>query len=149
MSIPVTDFERILSCSEGLSSCDAVQELHSAFTTVGFVFIRNHGIDRRMIDQAFEVTTQFFTHTVEEKEKYARMGNDNNGYVRLEKEGVDPSRPGDLKECYNICALHNPKAYPDALVPSFKPTVTELFEGCTKLALKILEAMGYALKLQV
>ena len=39
------------------------------------------------IDRAFEVTTQFFTHTVEEKEKYARMGNDNNGYVRLEKEG--------------------------------------------------------------
>ena len=22
---------------------------------------------------------------------------------------VDPSRPGDLKECYNICELHNPK----------------------------------------
>jgi len=45
-------------------------------------------------------------------------------------------------------SLH-PQAYPDALVPSFKPTVTELFEGCMKLALKILEAMGYALKLQV
>ena len=49
MSIPVVDFEKVLSCSEGLSSCDAVQELHSAFTTVGFVFIRNHGIDRRMV----------------------------------------------------------------------------------------------------
>ena len=51
MSIPVVDFEKVLSCSEGegLASCDAVQELHSAFTTVGFVFIRNHGIDRRMV----------------------------------------------------------------------------------------------------
>ena len=51
MSIPVVDFEKVLSCSkgEGLASCGAVQELHSAFTTVGFVFIRNHGIDRRMV----------------------------------------------------------------------------------------------------
>ena len=49
MSIPVVDFEKVLSCSDCLASCDAVQELHSAFTTVGFVFIRNHGIDRRMV----------------------------------------------------------------------------------------------------
>ena len=56
--------------------------------------------------------------------------------------------PAVLCASRTILSIHM-QAYPDALVPSFKPTVTELFEGCMKLALKILEAMGYALKLQV
>ena len=49
MSIPVVDIAEVLSSSEGLDSCDAVEELHSAFTTVGFVFIRNHGIDKKLV----------------------------------------------------------------------------------------------------
>ena len=39
--------------------------------------------------------------------------------------------------------------YPDDLVPSFKLTVCKLYDKCSKLSLKILEAMGYALKLKV
>jgi len=39
--------------------------------------------------------------------------------------------------------------YPDGLVSSFKPTMCELYDKCSKLSLKILEAMGYALKLKV
>ena len=38
------------------------------------------------IDSAFEVGTQFFTHNVEDKKKYARGSDDNSGYVWLEKE---------------------------------------------------------------
>ena len=38
------------------------------------------------IDSAFEVGTQFFTHSVEDKKKYARGSDDNSGYVWLEKE---------------------------------------------------------------
>ena len=49
MSIPVVDIAEVLSRSEGLDGCDAVQELHSAFTTVGFVFIKNHGIDKKLV----------------------------------------------------------------------------------------------------
>ena len=49
MSIPVVDIAEVLSRSEGLDGCDAVRELHSAFTTVGFVFIRNHGIDKKLV----------------------------------------------------------------------------------------------------
>ena len=40
----------------------------------------------RQIDRAFEVATQFFTHSVKDKEKCTRVGSDNNGYVCLERE---------------------------------------------------------------
>ena len=57
MSIPVVDIAEVLSCSERLDSCDAVQKLHSAFTTVGFVFIRNHGIDRKLVGIGNQIIT--------------------------------------------------------------------------------------------
>ena len=53
MSIPVVDIAEVLSRSEGLDGCDAVQELHSAFTTVGFVFIKNYGIDKKLVSGLF------------------------------------------------------------------------------------------------
>ena len=49
-SIPVVDFREVLSCSD-LSTSAVVGELHSAFTKVGFVFIRNHGIEQQLVKQ--------------------------------------------------------------------------------------------------
>ena len=57
MSIPVVDIAEVLSRSERLDSCDAVEELHSAFTTVGFVFIRNHGIDKKLVGIGNQIIT--------------------------------------------------------------------------------------------
>ncbi len=46
----MVDFSGILSSStEDLGSCPQVKELHSALSTVGFVFLRNHGIDKQLV----------------------------------------------------------------------------------------------------
>ena len=47
-TIPVVDLSGVLS-SQDLASCPQVQQLHSAFTKVGFVFIKNHGIRRKLV----------------------------------------------------------------------------------------------------
>ena len=47
-SIPVVDFEDVFS-SINLTNCSQVKEIHSAFTSVGFVFVKNHGIDRKLV----------------------------------------------------------------------------------------------------
>ena len=46
--IPVVDIKDIKSNSD-LSQCPQVEEINSAFTSVGFVFIKNHGIDRKLV----------------------------------------------------------------------------------------------------
>ena len=55
--------------------------------------------------------------------------------------------------CYNsvknVPIYTHVQKYPDGLVPSFRPVVAELYERCTKVSLKILEAMGCALKTEV
>ena len=45
MAVPVVDFKGVFF-SPDVSNCPQVKEIHSAFTTVGFVFITNHGIRR-------------------------------------------------------------------------------------------------------
>ena len=47
--IPVVDFADLAS-SQDLSSCAQMQELHSAFSKVGFVFVKNHGIERQAVE---------------------------------------------------------------------------------------------------
>ena len=47
-SIPIVDFEVVFS-RDDLSTCPQVQQLHQAFTEVGFVFIKNHGIDQMLV----------------------------------------------------------------------------------------------------
>ena len=49
-SIPVVDFAGLLS-RDDLSTCSQVQQLHHAFSQVGFVFIENHGIDKKLVSQ--------------------------------------------------------------------------------------------------
>ena len=46
--IPVVDFDGVFSCAD-LTSCPQTAQIHSAFTTVGFVFIKNHGIHRKLV----------------------------------------------------------------------------------------------------
>ena len=49
LSCDVVDFSSILSDSTDLSTCPQVKEIHSAFSTVGFVFLKNHGIERKLV----------------------------------------------------------------------------------------------------
>ena len=46
--IPVVDIKGISSNTD-LSQCPQVKEINSTFTSVGFVFIKNHGIDRKLV----------------------------------------------------------------------------------------------------
>ncbi len=50
MAIPVVDFQAL--SEKGVTpDLPVVEELHSAFSTVGFVFITNHGIDRKLVSR--------------------------------------------------------------------------------------------------
>ena len=47
-AIPVVDLDGVFSECE-LRSCPQVDQIHAAFSTVGFVFIKNHGISRETV----------------------------------------------------------------------------------------------------
>ena len=63
--------EALISCGKGL---------REAFSKVGFVYIRDHGISPELIKNAMEVSKQFFMMPAEAKKE--RNSTAHQGYVR-------------------------------------------------------------------
>ncbi|KAJ8031568.1 2-oxoglutarate-dependent dioxygenase htyE [Holothuria leucospilota] len=108
-SIPVVDFEAYRlekECPDSEKLQKLVDEIHHAFTTIGFVYLKNTGFPAYVIQDAFEKSKVFFTLEAKEKVKHLRghiIPGSNFGYVQTEQEGLNPERTHmDLKEFYNF-----------------------------------------------
>jgi isopenicillin N synthase-like dioxygenase len=74
-------------------SKEAFQKLaplfRDSFSKIGFAYISNHGIDPRVIDQAFQASKSFFDLPQEVKEKSVKTTSAERGYVRPGQEIFD------------------------------------------------------------
>ena len=126
------------------------KELFHQLSTVGFVYLKNPGIDKSLQDELIEVTKEFFLCPLEEKLKYKRNIDNNFGYDDLGAEQVDPSRPGDLKEGFNArtSTLSQENCiWPDDLAPGFSSCYKELMQDAIKLANRVLTALSFGMNL--
>ena len=150
--IPIIDFSAFKSVSDvddnKLSVEPVCKELYSALHTIGFAYIKNHGINHEIIENVFQVCNDFFQLPASVKQKYARSNFDNNhGWDALETETLDPSRPADFKEGYYVSPQHA-KIWPDDCVKDFGVNSMKLFEQCVNLAHRILISLAIGLQLE-
>ncbi|RMX46421.1 hypothetical protein pdam_00000618 [Pocillopora damicornis] len=83
-------------------------QIHKAFSTIGFVYLTNHGISEKEIAEVRQAGDGFFNLSTQVKKPFIRPTDGRNfGWVSLERESLNPSRPGDLKEAFNVCELHD------------------------------------------
>lgn len=75
----------------------------AACREIGFFYVVGHGVPQALIDQTFAQARWFFALDPAEKARVAieRVGN-NRGYAALKSEALDPTRPADLKEAFNV-----------------------------------------------
>jgi isopenicillin N synthase-like dioxygenase len=70
---------------------------------VGFFYVSGHGIDPALIESVFAGSKRFFALPTEEKERQSiKRSLHNRGYVGMKGESLDPTKPADLKEAFNI-----------------------------------------------
>ncbi|KAF2736552.1 Clavaminate synthase-like protein [Polyplosphaeria fusca] len=101
-NIPVIDISN--------PSPDTAQEVLSAASTHGFLFIRNDGstIPQDDITQMFNLSRTFFTQPTASKSTHSihtpAAGGKNRGWVTMQGEALDPDaqKTGDPKEAFNI-----------------------------------------------
>ncbi len=80
-----------------------VKELGDAYRTVGFVSVKNHGIDSHLIGKMYEEVKKFFTLPLETKLKYEIEGlAGQRGYTSFGKEKAKQSEVADLKEFWQF-----------------------------------------------
>ncbi|TAF66031.1 MAG: isopenicillin N synthase family oxygenase [Cytophagales bacterium] len=122
-----------------------IQDLGNAFQEIGFVAIKNHGLDDQLRHQLYATIQAFFALPDEVKQKYelANLAGQR-GYTGKGKEHAKDSNVGDLKEFYHIGQeITDPKEadfgkYPDNIFPDEIPTMRQH----TLEAFRILENTG-------
>jgi len=136
--------ETLLSCGKGL---------REAFSLVGFVYIRDHGIKDDLIKSAMEASQQYFLMPTEVKEAFPRDPAIQQGYVSPGREIFDQKEDGtkathEEREAFEVTRITGKDArFPDSEIPQLRPALTQLAQDTKKLAYRILKALALAMNL--
>lgn len=141
--IPSVDLRDFLS-DEPARKQKFVNEIGRAYEDIGFVALKGHFLDDKLVGDLYQEVRNFFGLPLETKEKYEIPGiGGQRGYVSFGKEHAKGRSAGDLKEFWHFgqyVASDSKYAseYPDNVI------VTELpqFNEVGKEAYKMLEKTG-------
>jgi len=162
--IPVIDFAPFRLAEDTSDKRQTANELVTAFKEVGFVYLKNHGIESDVVDNAFDKSARFFNLPMETKLKLAwEDPRSNRGYVQPGRERVtqssDPveiarlraSAP-DSKESIEIGRDWDPtwkNMWPShADAPGFKQTFLDFYRTCHDLHVEVMRAIALGLDLE-
>lgn len=128
--IPSLDLSHFKSENED-SKQKFVQELGDAYSNIGFVAIKNHGLTNEMCEKLYSSIKDFFSLPTEKKQKYEieKLAGQR-GYIGKGKEHAKGRSVGDLKEFYHVGQMvedNDPvKAiYPDNIWPDEVPDMKD------------------------
>ncbi|KAK0141897.1 2-oxoglutarate-dependent dioxygenase htyE [Merluccius polli] len=116
-----------------------------------------NALEQMLVDHAMDISKTFFLQPDEMKLPFSRKSvatNPNHGWVSSETERLNPSRPGDLKESFNMSSLRTDivsifniyKKWPSP--PAFRDIQTAFFLRCQELSLRVLRVMAHSLGLE-
>jgi isopenicillin N synthase-like dioxygenase len=100
--VPIVDLEPLRDGTPaGLAR--VASEIGAAARDIGFFAVVNHGVPDAAVAELFDAARAFFALPVAVKcETPIEASPHYLGYARLELEKLDPSRPGDAKESFNM-----------------------------------------------
>lgn len=153
--IPIID----VAAHESAASLGA--SLGEAARGIGFFVLVNHGVPPELIRNVFAQSNHFFESATDEKLRLSiKHSPHNRGYVALAEEQLDPSKPGDFKEAFNI-GWDLPADHPEVLagkpfrgvnvwpdraeLAPFRATMLQYFAACHALGVTLHRALSHDL----
>ena len=120
-SIPVVDFAAFgLKVENGDAIRDEAlkplgDEVKSMLITIGFCYLKHHGIDEALVDDFMKVCREFFEKPEEVKRQYAMSTEVKAGWVGFGHGMLNPVRPADLKESFSYVPCYNLSSMPTVM----------------------------------
>jgi isopenicillin N synthase-like dioxygenase len=157
-ALPVIDVS-LLASAGGAGLAQVAAEIGAACRDIGFFYVANHGMPRALTEAAFAASAAFFAQpdAVKREVLYTTAGN--RGYVPMKGEALDPTKPADLKEAFNI-GLELPADDPELVagrmfrarnlwpvVSGFRDTMLAYFGACHALGQSLHRAFAVDLGL--
>jgi isopenicillin N synthase-like dioxygenase len=100
--IPIIDVSR-LNAENERDWQQIAAEIGAACRGIGFFYLTNHGVSEKLIKDAFQKSAELFALDATQKDAMSMLrSRHNRGYVGFAAESLDPSKPPDLKEAFNI-----------------------------------------------
>ncbi len=159
-AIPIIDVAALLGGGDdGLRTVAA--QLGAAARGVGFFAVTGHGVPKALRDAVFVGSRQFFTLPPAAKDTLSiQRSPHNRGYVGMKGESLDPTKPPDLKEAFNIGLDLDPddprvmasepfrgvNLWPD--LPGWRETMLAYFDAVWRLGRQLHRAVAYDLAMQ-
>ncbi|WP_291783743.1 2-oxoglutarate and iron-dependent oxygenase domain-containing protein [Cecembia sp.] len=138
-----------------------VKKLGDAYQNIGFVAIKNHGLNQELQDRLYAVIKEFFSLSDKTKTKYEKPEiGFQRGYTGKGKEHAKGRNTGDLKEFYHvgqdlaaipdtdpIKAEYPANIWPEEL-PEFKAVALEIYKTLENAGKNMLRAIALNLGLE-
>lgn len=101
-SIPSVNLQDFLS-EDPLRKQKFIDEIGKAYEEIGFVALKGHFLDKKLVDKLYTEIKNFFALPLETKEKYEIPGiGGQRGYISFGKESAKGKKEGDLKEFWHF-----------------------------------------------
>jgi len=150
--IPIVDIGPLI---DGSDPASVARDIGRVCEQVGFLYIKNHGIDPSLIDQAYDQAKRFFDLPPEEKQALhvKHSGPTLRGYIPPYFENVNPNVTRDVKEVFDygaesdtVSPFHGPNLMPESL-SGFRDTCERYHTEMLSLARQLIRAIALSLDL--
>nr|WP_322626307.1 2-oxoglutarate and iron-dependent oxygenase domain-containing protein [uncultured Flavobacterium sp.] len=134
-----------------------VNEIGKAYEEIGFVALKGHFLDDKLVDGLYSEVRNFFNLPLEVKQQYEIPGiGGQRGYVSFGKEHAKGRKEGDLKEFWHFGQYLEPGSkyeseYPDNVkvkeLPEFNEVGEQAYKMLEKTGVYVLRALALYLGL--
>lgn len=157
-TIPVIDVSA-LAGGDQTAINKVAADIGTACREVGFFYVVSHTVGKARMAAAFAASQSFFAQGEATKKQVLYTAAGNRGYVPMKGEALDPGKPADLKEAFNI-GLDLPADDPELLagrmfraenlwpeLSGFRETMLDYFATCHSFGLLLHRAFAIDLGL--
>lgn len=150
--IPIIDVAALIDDSDPMKVAD---EIGYVCENVGFLYIKNHGVDKQLIKDAYIQAEAFFNLPLKHKQQLniINSGQTLRGYIPMYGENVDPENTRDFKECFDfglnettVSPFFGPNQMPESPA-NFKETFERYHDAMMTLSRKLISAIALSLGL--
>jgi isopenicillin N synthase-like dioxygenase len=155
--IPSVNLQDFIS-GDSVKKQKFIDEIGKAYEEIGFVALKGHFLDDKLVDKLYGEIKKFFALPLETKESYENpeIGGQR-GYISFGKESAKGKKEGDLKEFWHFGqyvdddperAKEYPKNVEVAELPEFNKVGKEAYQMLEKTAKYVLRALALHLGLE-
>jgi isopenicillin N synthase-like dioxygenase len=145
-TIPVVDLQLFLH-GDPSQQQTFIATLGRALETIGFFAVVNHGVDRDLIQQAYQQAEAFFQLSDDVKLRYEDAAlNGQRGFTRFGREHAKDHPAPDLKEFWHVGRESHLANLDPIEIPKFHSVMAQLYAQLDQCAVNLLEACALYLE---